>query len=270
MVVSAGLFLWLALTVRSDIALISALLYTVIGIIMRITPFDTHYVLLSGIVPVLVGYTIIYDRYIEAIVTKGSLVTMAMVLTAHLSEKMLFNDNIPELLNEVMLKSLESAGNILPDVAIDFTNNMEMVFGYLYPYTLFSFSLFYFLGLFIMAGIYKKLKIANFYIHPLGSMRYKTIPSLMLLGIILVLFLIRENSETMKVVIDNLLLICESLFALQGVSVVFYLLRKKGFTSGLSLGITLPIILVPLLQQIAGFVGIMDNFWDFRKMEKFK
>lgn len=269
MVVSCGLFLWLALTVKPQISLISAFIYTLLGLLVLDGPFDSIYVLITGIVPVLMGLILLLESHLETIVAKSVIITMGSVILAHLYELYTKGLLLSDVLKDLAIKSLDAITEF-PEVSGTVAENLKVVFGYLYPYSMFTYSLFFTMGIFVMAAIFKKLKVASFHTQPLGYFRFKSIASLSFLLVVLGLFLLRNFSSSSAVIVDNLLLISETLFALQGASLIIYYLRQKKLPSGMTLALVLPLLLIPILQQIAGFLGVMDNFWDFRKVEKVK
>jgi uncharacterized protein YybS (DUF2232 family) len=64
----------------------------------------------------------------------------------------------------------------------------------------------------------------------------------------------------------NLQIVTQSLFIVQGVAIVYYFLSRYIQSRGVKIIILLFVVFQPILSTILSWLGVLDTWFDFRKM----
>ena len=64
----------------------------------------------------------------------------------------------------------------------------------------------------------------------------------------------------------NLQIVTQSLFIVQGVAIVYYFLSRYIQSRGVKIIILLFVVFQPIFSTILSWLGVLDTWFDFRKM----
>lgn len=126
------------------------------------------------------------------------------------------------------------------------------------------------LGLFGLASFLRHLKLIDWQNQPFYFFKFKGLNFLQFGAIMLAIYLLSSAEAPYRIVGQNGMQFIMVLFAIQGLSVAYFYLKKRQINRVVSvflLGLTL---VLPMMNTFISLLGFSDSLFDFRKLEAMK
>lgn len=259
-----GIYIWLGFSLPTQVAYVVGSLFFIATTLLVVHPLGMMIGLFGALIPIMMTLVAKHD-YLEDIITKTVVMGYVGLLATQYYLLKIYKIDLYEL----YLGSLRTLITQWQTTGVDTTGTFNSLSNS-YLSFLFILATALALGLYAIANFLRKLNLIRWQVQPFYTFKFKGLNWLQF-GIVLVLFyLLRVLDPPYQVVGENGIQFVMVLFAIQGLSVASFYLKKRNVSRFVSLFILGFTLMMPLLNTMISLLGFSDSLFDFRKLEVMK
>lgn len=259
-----GIYIWLGFSIPTQVSYLVGSLFFIATTLLVVHPLGMMIGLFGALIPIMM--TLVAKRdYLEDIITKTVVMGYAGLLATQYYLLKIYEIDLYKL----YLGSLQTLIRQWQATGIDTTGTFNSLSNS-YLSFLFILATGIALGLYAIANFLRKLNLISWQVQPFYTFKFRGLNWLQF-GIVLLLFyLLRVLDPPYQVVGENGIQFLMILFAIQGLSVASFYLKKRNISGIVSIFILGFTLIMPLFNTMISLLGFSDSLFDFRKLEVMK
>lgn len=219
------------------------------------------YYFLVSFIGSLIGYGI-GTGHLDLTILSSTVSFTAIVFFTILISKEYYNIDFFKILNDIYISNVK---NILMIVEVETNLLLNMFKNYFLVYIYLT-SFLYVLAVILILKFYRRIYAYDLPIILFRNLKYKGFNILQMLVFVFIAFLV-SSAGAFDFIISNIVIIISILFALQGYSVILFLVEKRNINSIFAYIALALSFIIPYLMTVLALLGLVDNMANIRRLD---
>lgn len=259
-----GLYIWLGFSLPQNLGYLIGSLFFVLTSLLVVHPFGMMIGLFGGLIPV--AMTLVAKRdYLEDAFVKTVVMGYAGLLASQYYVLKMYEVDIYQVYLDGLRRLISQwqAGGVETTGIFNSLSNSYLSVVFIMATALAIF-------LFGVASMLRSMKLIDWQVQPFYTFKFKALNILQFAVVMISIYLLSSLDAPYQVVGQNGMQFIMILFAIQGLSVAYFFLKKRRINRIVSVFLLGMTLILPMMNTMISLLGFSDSLFDFRKLEVMK